>query len=95
MVSIIENWAKIRGYVIGITNVNESMDLIELEVTEISTHENYPNLLGNEPPFNIQVKLKHDTVDELQLDVDCEIEGLVRAAGLNSYFFKGDSIKVL
>jgi hypothetical protein len=97
MVNIIENWVQIKGRVTDVTNHPQlgEYDMIGVSIIEKKQYRNFPDLVTVPTANKLKVNLRKTTSESLGLKEGIILQGLVRAAGRNEYFFKEEKIKVV
>lgn len=97
MVNIIENWTEVTGEIsaIDFEQTPKGFVTVTLRILEMKEFKHYLNLLRPNAENEIPVKLVSNVTQALNLKKGIKINAVIRAVGLNNYFFKQDSIKVL
>ena len=97
MVNIVENWTDLSGTIKTI-EPDESLTgffRMNLQIEKISPVKNFPNLVTASTNEEITIKIKKTEAEKIKLKKGDKIKGIIKAAGLNNYFFKQDTIKIL
>ena len=95
MVQIIPNYASVTAAVLAVEAFDDAMDVVTLQIDEIKDHQNYPNLIRPLPGNRLKVTIKRSAREALELEKGSRISALVRAAGLDNYYFNDDSIRIV
>ena len=97
MVNIIENWTEVTGEIsdIVVEQTLKNFHTVILRIMEMKDVEHFPNLIRPDAQNEIPVRLPSDVIQTLNLKKGDKINALIRTAGLNLYFFRQDSIKVV
>jgi hypothetical protein len=90
MPNIVENWTSISGKVLSIQR-HSALDVLSLEILKKKGYKDFPDLISTET-HQLEVRLTEEKVRELKLEQGSVIEGLVRAAGPDLYFFNPESV---
>jgi hypothetical protein len=91
MPNIIENWTNITGKILSIQR-HSSVDILNLEIVQKKGYKDFPDLVSTDA--QLAVRLTEGKVQELELKVGNVIQGLVRAAGPDLYFFNPESVSI-
>ena len=97
MVNIVENWTELSGTIKSMEPDGSLTGFLRmiLQIERTSPVKNFPDLVKARPNEEITVKIKKSEAEKLKLETGDNIKGIIRAAGLNNYFFKPDSIIIL
>jgi len=97
MVNIVENWTELSGKIKSIAP-DESLTgffRMILQIEKTSPVMNFPNLVKARANEEIIIKIKKTEAEKFKLKTGDTIKGIIKAASLNNYFFKPDSIVIL
>jgi hypothetical protein len=96
MTNIIGNWSDITGKILLIQQdeTNNTFNLVRLQILEKKVYGKYPDLVRVKNDGVLEVGLSHSVVEKLNLKEGVIIQGLVRAAKPNIFFFQPESIKI-
>lgn len=96
MSAIVPNWTKIAGKVVGVQNVvgSPTLALLRVVVAKKSKHEGFPDLVRAGVGDELGVRTTRVVADRLGVKVEDKVEGVVRAAGGELYYFDPESITV-
>jgi hypothetical protein len=91
MPNIVENWTDITGKILSIQR-RPAVDILSLEILQKKSYKDFPDLIGTDA--QLEVRLTEGKVRELKLKNGNVIQGLVRAAGPDLYFFNPESVSI-
>jgi hypothetical protein len=96
MVAIIPNFASVTGTVEAIepSDFGDAFDTVTLSISELTTHENYPNLVRPLAGNRLKIFLRRATREALGLTKGVRLSAVIRAAGGDKYYSVDDSVKV-